>query len=37
MNGHIGKPISPVELLGAIERWTGERAAEGADNKSLSL
>jgi two-component system, sensor histidine kinase len=26
MNGHIGKPISPLELLGAIDRWTGTRA-----------
>jgi len=25
MNGHIGKPISPAELLGAVERWTGVR------------
>ena len=38
MNGHIGKPISPVELLGAIERWTGVRlTAEGADKEFLSL
>ncbi|WP_165183972.1 hybrid sensor histidine kinase/response regulator [Caulobacter soli] len=38
MNGHIGKPISPVELLGAIERWTGTRApAEESDKESLSL
>ena len=38
MNGHIGKPISPVELLGAIERWTGERVTgAGGDKESLSL
>ena len=34
MNGHIGKPISPVELLGAIERWTGGRmTGEGAERE----
>ncbi|CAN5289682.1 hypothetical protein BH10PSE3_BH10PSE3_38130 [soil metagenome] len=26
MNGHIGKPISPLELLGAIDRWAARRA-----------
>jgi signal transduction histidine kinase/ActR/RegA family two-component response regulator len=28
MNGHIGKPISPSELLGAVERWRGVRVEE---------
>jgi CheY-like chemotaxis protein len=28
MNGHIGKPISPVELLGAIARWAAVRVTE---------
>jgi signal transduction histidine kinase/ActR/RegA family two-component response regulator len=28
MNGHIGKPISPVELLGAIARWGDVRVTE---------
>ncbi|MBO9560861.1 MAG: response regulator [Caulobacter sp.] len=37
MNGHIGKPISPSELLGAVERWTGVRAAEEEQAKPLSL
>ncbi len=27
MNGHIGKPISPVELIGAVGRWAGVRIA----------
>ncbi|MFT4255173.1 MAG: response regulator, partial [Caulobacter sp.] len=32
MNGHIGKPISAAELIGAVERWSGVRleAAEPA-------
>ena len=30
MNGHIGKPISPLELLGAIERWGALRVTEDA-------
>ncbi|MBO9709285.1 MAG: response regulator [Caulobacter sp.] len=25
MNGHIGKPISAVELIGAVDRWSGVR------------
>ncbi|PXA95915.1 hypothetical protein DMC18_03055 [Caulobacter sp. D5] len=25
MNGHIGKPISAMELIGAVERWSGVR------------
>jgi signal transduction histidine kinase/ActR/RegA family two-component response regulator len=39
MNGHIGKPISPLELLGAIQRWTGARVTAGGagDKESLSL
>jgi len=31
MNGHIGKPISPAELLGAIERWTRAGAMGGEE------
>ena len=27
MNGHIGKPISPVELIGAVDQWAGVRVA----------
>ena len=30
MNGHIGKPISPLELLGAIARWGAARAPTDA-------
>ena len=26
MNDHIGKPIVPAELLGAVARWSGEEA-----------
>jgi CheY-like chemotaxis protein/two-component sensor histidine kinase len=39
MNGHIGKPISPLELIDAIDRWAGVRAAAGevGDQESLSL
>jgi signal transduction histidine kinase/AmiR/NasT family two-component response regulator len=33
MNGHIGKPISPLELLGAIERWAGVRVTDEAEPK----
>ncbi|MBP7704985.1 MAG: response regulator [Caulobacter sp.] len=25
MNGHLGKPISPAELIGAVSRWAGVR------------
>jgi PAS domain S-box-containing protein len=28
MDDHIGKPISPAALLGAISRWSGPREAE---------
>jgi len=27
MNGHLGKPISPLELIGAVHRWAGVRIA----------
>jgi signal transduction histidine kinase/CheY-like chemotaxis protein len=37
MNGHIGKPISPVELLGAIGRWGAVRVADGADRNPSPL
>ncbi|SFK44879.1 ATP-binding protein [Caulobacter sp. UNC279MFTsu5.1] len=38
MNGHIGKPISPLELLGAIERWSGSRApADGAVDRERKI
>lgn len=30
MNGHIGKPISALELLGVIERWATVRPPTGA-------
>ena len=28
MNDHIGKPISPAMLIGAVQRWGGVRVAE---------
>jgi PAS domain S-box-containing protein len=30
MNGHIGKPISAAELLGAVDRWAGVRLGDEA-------
>jgi len=37
MNDHIGKPISPAELLGAVARWTGQRIGDEADLHSTVL
>ena len=37
MNGHIGKPISPVELVGAIERWATVRLAEDPSLKERGM
>ncbi|HEX7761205.1 MAG TPA: PAS domain S-box protein [Caulobacteraceae bacterium] len=31
MNGHIGKPIVPEELLGAVARWSGQRVEDAAE------
>ncbi len=28
MNDHIGKPISPAALIGAVQKWAGVRVAE---------
>jgi PAS domain S-box-containing protein len=31
MNDHIGKPVAPAELIGAVAHWTGGGAAEALD------
>jgi CheY-like chemotaxis protein len=37
MDGHLGKPMSPAELLGAIAHWTShERAPSAAAEASAA-
>jgi signal transduction histidine kinase len=33
MNGHIGKPISAVELIGAVDRWSGVRLSARGEGR----